>query len=120
MDSITNAFFLVQFLAVIGITLAKLYNIMSYGKFYMEEPTEETKPHLRISFLLLICFFISYFIGFIVFMLDPTTLIYSILFRLEILLVILNVLFFLIEIFIYVQKVSLGPKGSFKSESGRR
>lgn len=83
--NIYEVFFILQFLIVIGIVLLELYNVMRVSTLYT----------LRIDFLLFIVFFISYLMGFIITMLNPTEYIYFLLLRVENIFIILNVLFFI-------------------------
>jgi len=81
--------FIVQFLAAIGITLAKLYNIFSKGEYYGR----------AMSWVLFIAFGMAWGVGLFIVMLDWSTALYGVLFRLESMLLMLQVVFILFELF---------------------
>jgi len=86
--------FIVQLLALIVISILKLYNLMNSGEWY----------DFKISILLFIGFFLFWAIGFVVLNLDHNSgLIYAVIFRIENFLLLLNVLFFITEIIFLVR-----------------
>ena len=89
--NLSDVLFFVQFLAIIFILGFKLLNLFSLGKIY----------DLRLSFLLFIGFFISYFVGLMVLLTRSSILLYSALFKLETGFILFNVIFLLGELYFY-------------------
>jgi hypothetical protein len=103
MAGLYDMMFFVQLALVVGITLLKLYNIMTIGKYY----------DLKMGFITYILFIIGWFTGLIVFMLNPETHLYRVLFMLESLFLILNTLFLFIEILIGLKNTLDQPIGLY-------
>lgn len=82
--------YIVQFIVLIGITLAKLYNIFTNCKWY----------DLKLTWVLFIGFVLAWFTGFSIFMLEPERAIYMVLFNMARVLFLLNFLFLLVEVLI--------------------
>jgi hypothetical protein len=93
MATITDAIFIIQLLIVLGITLAKVYNITLMAKFYS----------IQMSIILLVTFIIMWFLGNITAMFSLTSAYYYVIFRLESRLFILNFFLFIIEIILYLK-----------------
>lgn len=89
--------FLLQFLVCIGVVLWKVYNTMS---------PKEQKYDIRMAFLLFFIYFLSYGVGFVVFMLDLTNNFYRLMFQLETWIILLNVLFIMVELFQYISVIA--------------
>lgn len=97
--------FLVQFIIVICILLVKLYNVLS-GLSNLKKENTDKKYNMQWAFILFIAYFISYFIGFVTYMQRVEELAYLAMFNLETGFILLNVLFFIIEILMYVSLVA--------------
>jgi len=104
--NIYEIMFLLQFLVIMGLLLAKLYNVMSKGE----------KFDLKISFIMFIAYFLFYLVGLIVFLANPEEIIYISLFTLESWLIILNVLFFIIELFLNSANIAITPVKSYNAK----
>mgnify|MGYP001558605140 CR=1 FL=1 len=98
-------FFIIQLLVCVGIILAKVYNFMTFGKWY----------DMRISFILFIGYLFSYLLGLFVFFLDAEELLYLQIFRLESFLLALNVLFLFIEIIFYLKDTIKSPYKAYNA-----
>lgn len=97
--------FILQFVMIVIITLMKLYNVMSIGteRKINEKDTSKDYPlwyDMKLSFILFIAVFIIYGAGFLTFLADYTEILYQTLFKLETMLLMLNSLFFIIELFL--------------------
>lgn len=103
-NPILNVFFIIQFIVIICSLLAKLYNLMSVGKFY----------DLRMATLLWVSTFIAYAIGFVVMMLETSSLIYSRVFLLETWILGLIVMFSLFEYVIMLAAAAKGTISAYK------
>ena len=70
MVNVYEIFFILQFLVVIGITLAKIYNVMMLGKLYSH----------KMAWILWISFVLAFGVGFFVYITDAAlnqTLLYT-------------------------------------------
>ena len=99
--------FLISFLSALGITGAKVYNISSVGKAY----------ELRTGFLLFIGYLLSFGVSLVVVLHDAgTNLIYLSFYQLVVWFLVLNLLFMVVELFIYMStKVDNETAKSYKS-----
>ncbi len=88
MAGLYEMFFFISFIGVIGITLVKTYNVMSNGKVY----------NVKLCTILFISFLLCWGISFAVFMINPETKLYDILFRFETVFLVLNGGYFAAEI----------------------
>lgn len=88
-----NAVFVLQFLAVIGIFLVKLYNILTNGELY----------DARAVWLLFIGWCLAYCMGLVVFLLNPTEKLFLVFFQLETWLLVFNIVFLLAELFLIMK-----------------
>lgn len=88
--NINEILFLMQFLIVMGITAAKIYNLFKIGTLYS----------LRMSFILMATFFTFYFIGLVITLTDYSYSSYSILFLLESYVIPAQILFLIAELFL--------------------
>lgn len=99
-----------QFILYIGITLAKVYNLMSYfesNKKVRDISKENEKGSffdLKIGFILFMLLLIAWGVGFVVFLLDPEEFLYLMLFRFETWFLLLNVCVFLAEIILHLAR----------------
>lgn len=102
MADIIEVFFILQFFVVVGIIIAKLINVMTAGKFYQKEfdKSGKEKCNITLPFVLFFLYNIFYAIGFISFMNNPT-IFTSMLFQLETFFISLNMLFLIIELFLF-------------------
>lgn len=89
---IFDLLFVISFIALIGISLAKLFNVMLLGKFY----------DIYKSIIFLIITVVSWFITLVILLINPEEVIFLTLFRFCTPILILNTLFFIIELFIYI------------------
>lgn len=85
MPELYNMLFVMQFIIVIGIILFELYNLMRVSRAYS----------LMTDFMLFIGFFLAFVVGLLITMLNTTEYLFHLLFRLEVLFLLLNVLFFI-------------------------
>lgn len=94
--TIQDLLFILYLIGILGIFLYKLYNIVSLGKIY----------DLKVAIILFIGYFLAWLIGFVVFMLDPERLIYMFMFKIGTWLILLNVLFFIVELVFYLVSIT--------------
>ena len=104
--NIYDTMFIIQFLVVISITLLKVWNLMSYktDKKLNEKDSNDDYTlfyDIRVAFILFIAFFITWGSGLMILILDHNNLLISTLFKFETLFVLLNVMFFIIELIIH-------------------
>lgn len=109
MTALYNTFFLLQFLIAIVITGFKLYNVFSSGEAFS----------FKASTLMFIGFLVTWFVGMLLVLLDPTQLLFSMLYQLEVWLLSLNVLFYIIEIFFVIRDLASSPVKAMKSLGGQ-
>jgi len=102
MSNLFNAIFLIQFIVVVGIILAKIYNSLMFGKWYT----------IREGVLLFVAFMISYAIGFSV-VINYSTGITSFnelvpitMFKVETFLWFLNMMFLIVELMFHFKVLS--------------
>jgi hypothetical protein len=89
MDALVGIY-TITLIICIGITLYKLYNVLSEGKLY----------DFKLSIILFISFIISWFVSFTITMLKYKEMFYSSMFYMLIIFFGLNTLFMIIEIFL--------------------
>jgi len=107
MASIYDAFFILQFLIVIGIMLYKLYNVMSFGEV----------ADIKIVWVTFVVYLISYVIGFIAFLNNPEIMLYLMLFRLETWFLLFTVILLISELLIHLSRsVNVMKKARFSKE----
>jgi len=101
--NVYDVVFVLQFLILIGITLTKFFNVLSYDPNRKDENGQPQLAwyDLRMSWILFVSFFIVWFMGLMVWMVDPEELLWHALFKFENLFVIVNVLFLFIELLYY-------------------
>lgn len=111
MADIGDIFFMIQFLGYMGLTLATIYNVITYGNFFKKKGESENEilqlktdnmNGLRQAIMTFVIILFCFGIGFFTFMLDTSELLYLILFQIEAWILILNVALFLFELFIYL------------------
>jgi hypothetical protein len=113
MASVGDVFFLIQFIAFLAIIMAKFINVLSGGKLY--QVTDEGYNGIY-AFVFFIGGLITWAIGFVTLLVDPTILTLS-LFRLETWLLPLHFVFLIIEL-IYVFNGGLILKGGMRKAAG--
>lgn len=107
--NVTEVFFLLSFLAMIGILFAKLYNVFSAGLWY----------DARAAILSFIGYFIAYGVAFVCLLTSFETAIYGSLFRLVSWLILLNVVLFVAEVFFLWRDAATGPKLRYNALAAR-
>lgn len=103
--TILDVLFIMGFLAMLGIIGTKLYNVLTLGQTY----------DWKIAVILFVGYFIFWLVDFIVFMIEPTKTIYMLLFNFSTWLIIMNVLFFIIELFLIMKTLVSPIISSYKS-----
>ena len=91
-----DAFFVLAFLSCIGIVGLKVYNAL---RLYLEKPIYD----LPGSVLGFVGYFVAWIICMVVTMLEPNTLLYSSLLYLTNWLIIVNVMLFIVELFLVMR-----------------
>jgi hypothetical protein len=107
--TIYDILFLLAFMTLIGITLAKLYNLFSVGEFY----------DIRMGFILFILFFIAYAVAMVNFMILPERTIYMVLFKFQTWFVWINTLFMVIEVIMHIKLSAVGGIKAYKPVRAR-
>lgn len=102
MSSFVEVVFFVQFLIVLGIFFAKLWNVLSVGKLYMfkTDTGGGDSRSMSVCWLLFVGFFLCFGIGMVAFFND-LSLFMSGLFILESWLIVPSVLFLVVELFYF-------------------
>lgn len=101
--NLNEVLFLISFLGVLFLSGIKLYNMFSLGKFYS----------IGMAFVYFSLYIISWVVLLIVTLLDPTTLIYSVLLKLSTWLLVMQIVFLAAEIFLFWKKLSLDNNGFY-------
>jgi len=104
--NIYELLFIMQLFLALGITLLKVYNLMNKSNSY----------DLKFSFILLLSFFFCWIIGFVIAALNPEREIFILLWGFETRFLILNVLFFMIELFISLSRSSKTIVSTYSSK----
>lgn len=94
---IFDLMFIIQFIVLITVIMAKFYNVMSSGLWY----------DIKIAFVLWGTFLIAWVVGGVILMINPTELIFSQLYKLGSWMILLNFVFLAIEIFFHIRDRSL-------------
>ncbi len=94
---IFDLMFIIQFIVLISIIMIKFYNVMSSGLWY----------DIKIAFVLWAVFLISWGVGGIILMINPTELIFLQLYKLGSWMILLNFVFLAIEIFFHIRDRAL-------------
>lgn len=108
MPDLYELLFIMQLIVVISIVFYELYNLMRVSKAYT----------IMTDFLLFIGFFIPFIIGFMIVMLDTSEYLYHLIFRIEIIFLLLNVLFFVSSLMLkmsYLVKSNKRRRGAYNS-----
>lgn len=109
MTNFLDMLFILQLIAVLGISFYKLYNIMH----------KATKYDITISILLFIGFFIAWGFGLINIMFNYGSVIYIQIFLLETWFILLNVIFFFIEVVFFVLRQLPSRYVNYKANENR-
>lgn len=110
MANLYDAMFIIALIMCAGITIAKIYNLMGVGTFY----------HIKIGFLLFAGYGLGYGLSFITTLLDSgDELMYSLVFSVLSLLLIVNVVLMFIEVIFYLRETSLGPTKAHNAQGVR-
>lgn len=110
MASFIEILFIGHILGVIGITLAKFYNVMTKGELY----------DFKMTWVLFVSFMIFWFMGLLVVLTDYT-FIYSLIFKFTSLFMIINILFLIIELFFLTEEIAnKGTQAYFSNQSNLR
>lgn len=110
-----ETFFLIQIIIVLGIFFLKMYNVMKL-KIMKEDPYY----NLVIAIISFIGFIVFYGFGFFTFLINYEETLYSVLFNLESLLLIMVVFFFIVELFYYLASRATEPIKPYMSDRDRR
>ncbi len=113
MADIVDMLFFLHIILVVVFSFVKIYNLMSEVKFY----------DIRWVWLLLIGFILNYGFGLVLLILDRSIL-FATLFRVSSFFLVLNFLFFFVELFFYVRDVAVDnivkPRNSMElAKNGR-
>ena len=110
MANINDMIYIIQFIALIGIFLYQMWNVMHKGEKY----------DLKVSFILIIVLTIAWFMGLSVVLLEYSRATYALLFRLESAFFVLSWLFFFFEvIFAWKDLVSTTTKAFNSREANK-
>lgn len=112
--------FLFQFFVIIILFVIKLYNVISYSSKKKKEGGESNPLSMKVSFLVFIGFLLFYGIGFVTTLIGVDNVLMYQLFRLETFLLLPVVLFFIIELFMYLRDIALGYTSRTSYNSGGR
>ena len=107
--NIYEVLFLIQFFVIIVLILIKTNNLLHLGETY----------DLKMAILLFVGFILAWGVSFVVSMLSYQTIIYSVLFKLETWLLLLNLGFLLAELIMYFVSHTAKPIDSYKSSKSR-
>lgn len=102
--NIYDIMFMLQFLILVGITIVKLYSVMKQATLY----------NFKTSIVLFIVYLVAWLVGLVALMYYPEKLIYRTLFTLGSWLMVLNVVFFVIELFYSISKTAVKPIEAYK------
>jgi len=102
-NEIYKLMFIISLILVFGVTIAKLFNLLSMGTLY----------NIEMAFTLFFILMIGWVMGIIVVMTDYT-LTYSIMFMISSFFLVLNIIFLISEILL-MMKQKLTPKGSYNT-----
>lgn len=105
MTNFLDVVFILQFIAIIGIFLYKLYNILHKAQKY----------DFRVAILLFVGFAISWSLGLINIMYNISSTIYIQLFKFETWLFAFNIIFLLVELFLLWHNTLSKPITSYSS-----
>jgi len=94
MAQLLEMIFVIQILGVIGLFLAKFYNILTVGKFY----------DIKIAWIIFISFLICWLAGLVVFLNEPEEIFFLIFFRVETILLGLMGIFIIFEHFFAIKE----------------
>jgi hypothetical protein len=107
---IYDAMFIIAFLVMMGIIFAKFYNALSVGSVY----------DIKIAFMLFSGYIVAWVTSFVVFAANPEIVIYNMLFRLSSWFLVLNVLFLIIEIILFLRDTAQRPIKAFNSKQANK
>lgn len=109
MINFIDIIFLLQFFIVLGLIFVKIYNILNFQKDKKYNDKQSTPINIKISFLMVIAFFLFYGVGFVSTLISIDEMIFVQLFRLETFFVIPYILFFIIELFMFIRDTAVSP-----------
>lgn len=98
MSNISDVLFITQLLVCVIILLIEFYNVMSSSSAY----------DARMCWILFVGWIISWFIGLVVVLNNPETMLYHSIFNLETGLWIVNIAFLTIQLFFYMSRAATG------------
>lgn len=97
MSNVTDVFFTIGFIVMLAVFGYKLYNLLSAGNAY----------DIKIVFISWITYLIAWLIGLVAFLASPEEKVFIVMFLLSSLLLALTTIFTIIELFIYIGRVSV-------------
>jgi len=106
MADVLGTMFFLQFIVAIGIILVTTYNVMTLGSLYK----------VAISFLLWVLYLICIGVGFVVFMSEPETMLFSMLWKFEAWFITLQTIYLFIQVFYHLREKAIFPDQMYKPE----